>query len=577
MRACLPVLVVASLLMSLATPVAAQSKRPACGKPSKPELQYLVDAPVTPGATTFVRHAVMTRGCSAKGWSGWTEHLVVDERGKILAFGAGEIIPLSGRHAVQEVGFGRMRVVVYGKSPGPELPYRWPGMDRSLMPGADPGAVADRPVMVAPIVVGSPVLKAGDSTTLTMALFTGDSLEPKLVGGLGGRALFGTDRFGEKVTDDLWVSNFVAADLVLPRAGAIMFQNFTAPDGSGLAQVIDRNGDPVGAPIGLVDIIRYPDGRGRNGGRSSPWVQLASRIAMLGPDFPGMWLYMPLDREGRPIAPLDGAVGYTVVRQADVNDPVLWGAVYRGARGYEVAFAPQSDGRLPGKVPAERYTALRLFDLDTYIQSYTGIGRLPSGEWSVLQTYWNGPRKGANNRFANAQAATNQVYAWKAEEEAEARRQEEAWRIQNQARLAREAEAARQAEFNLFEAGMAEGDTLVCFTFPLQRAAPLGDEVVRRWYERCDIPLDQFGNARRLGVAQAVFDRSLANERARQENAARLRAMGARSSGFAEAMASYRAAAAAPPADPWVAVRVTEGGRTTTQVMRQSEYDRRRP
>ncbi|WGM40869.1 hypothetical protein [Caulobacter sp. NIBR1757] len=577
MRACFPVLLVVGLLLSLATPVAAQSKRPACGKPSKPELQYRVEVPVTPGATSFVRHAVMTRGCSARGWASWIEHLVVDERGKILASGGGEIIPLSARHAVQQAGFGRIRVVVYGKTPGPELPYLWPGRDRSLLPGADPGAVADRPVMVGPIVVGYPVVGPGDSTTVTMALFTGDSLQPKLVSGLGGRAVFGVDRFGQGSASGGGIGATTLVDAVMPRAGSVMFQNFTAPDGTGLAQVIDRNGEPISAPIGLVEVFRYPHGFGRHGGRNSPWIQLASRVAPLGPDFPGMWLYMPLDREGRPVAPLEGSVGYTVLRQADDNDAVLWGAVYRSPKGYQVAFGPQADGRLPGKVPAERYTALRFFDLDNYVKSYSGVGRLTSGEWAVVQTHWNGPRQGAPNRFASAQAATDQVHRWQAQYDAEAKRREEAWRTANQARLAREAEQARQAELNTFEAGMAQSGTLVCYTFPLQRAAPLGDQVVRRWYERCDVPLEQFANARRLGVPQAVFDRSLENERLRQENAARLRAMGARSSGFADAMAAYRTTAGAAPADPWVAVRVTEGGRTTTRVMRQSEYDRRRP
>lgn len=565
------------LLLALAAPAAAQSKRPACGKPSKPELQYRVEVPVTPGASTFVRHAVMTRGCSAKGWSSWTEYLVVDERGKILAFGSDEIIPLSARHAVQASGFGQMRVVVYGKRPGPELPYRWPGMHKSLMPGADPGAVADRPVMVAPIVAAAPAFKTGESTTLTVALFTGDSLEPKLVGGLGGRAVFGVDRFGQPVPPGAGIVDTGSADAVMPRAGSVIFQNFTAPDGTGLAQVIDRNGEPISAPIGLVEVFRYPHGFGRHGGRNSPWVQLASRVAPLGPDFPGMWLYMPLDREGRPVAPLEGSVGYTVLRQADDNDAVLWGAVYRSASGYQVAFGTQADGRLPGKVPAERYTALRFFDLDNYVQSYTGVGRLASGEWAVVPTHWNGPRQGAPNRFRSAQAAMDQAYRWQAQYDAEARRREEAWRTANQARLAREAEQARQAEIAAFEAGMAKSGTLVCFTFPLQRATSLGDEAVRRWYERCDVPLDQFANARRLGVPQAVFDRSLENERSRQENAARLRAMGARSNGFADAMAAYRTTAGAAPTDPWVAVRVTQGGRTTTEVMRQSDYDRRRP
>ncbi len=570
-------LVIAALCAFAAGPVAAQDKPPPCDKPGKPALEYSIDAPRGPGAGPgYVRHQLMSRTCNPKGRMSWKQWLVVDERGKTLYAGR-EIIPLSARHGVVGGGFGGMSVQVYGKKPGPPLPYRWPGLARTLTPGASAGSIPDRPVIVAPIAVGSPEVKAGDSTTVTMALFTGDSFEPKLIGGLGGRAVFGTDVFGTKVTPNDSTSNFRAADFVMPRDGVTIFQNFTAPDGTGLAQMIDRTGEPVGAPIGQVDLWRVPERTpGRYSGKDSPLVQLASRVAPLGAEFPGMWLYMPLDREGQPVAPLPGAVGYSVLRPSDINDPPLWGAVYRGKAGYEVALSTAGDGRLPTAVQPERHAGLRFVDVDNYVKSYSAVGLSPStGRWSVLTTDLNGPRRGAPNSFASAQAAIGAIGQWQAQYNAEAQRREAEWRAAAAANRAREAEQARAGAVRNFETRFALD--YFCFALSRDEAAAIGDDYLKRWYERCDIPFDLFADARRLGVSQPAFDRTMQSERNRQARAAELRAMGARANGFAEAMAAYRTTAGAAPTDPWVAVRVTQGGRTTTEVMRQSEYDRRRP
>ena len=542
-------------------------------RPRNPTLQYQVDVPVGAPGEGFVRHRVFSEFCPHEYRDRqYTRYRVVDERGRTLTTQSASVVPLSSRHA-----YAGGRVIVYGREPGPPPPMRirTPDIHRMIMPGLGSTVPPeDRPVIVAPVVVGSPQLSPGDSTTVSVILFTGYSQTPRTIEGLGGPAVFGTDTFGQTLRSGVYVRQINVADYVMPQYGDLLIQNMTAPDGTGVAQLLDRQGEPLGPVIGIVDSIGIPERDvGSDGGANSPLRQLVSRIEPLGPDFPGQWLLMPLDAEGMPMPVLPGSVGYTLVRAPDRNDRPVWGAVYRGANGYEVALGAHWNGRLPREVRSQRYSALRIIDRDDGSDSYHSLGRsADTGRWSFTED-GRSDRRWVVNGFASPDAAMAAYRQELAAMDAEAKRQAEQNRIENAARAVREAEQAREAAFARFETQI--NTNAIWYSGNLNDVAGLGDPYLKRWFDKCGVPVDMVGLGRRVGASSAAFAMGEHQAQARRDYAERNRP--SFFTGFAEAMSAYRSAAAAGSGDPWVSVRVTEGGRTTTQVMRQSEYDRRRP
>lgn len=270
---------------------------------------------------------------------------------------------------------------------------------------------------------------------------------------------------------------------------------------------------------------------------------------------------------------LAGSVGYTLVRGPDRNDRPVWGAVYRGANAYEVALGANWNGRLPREVRAQRYSALRAIDRDDESDSYHLLGRSAgTGRWAFTED-GRSDRRWVVNSFASPEATMAAYRQELAAMDAEAKRQAEQNRIENAARAVREAEQAREAAFARFEIDI--NTNAICYSGNVSDVATLGDPYLKRWFDKCGVPVDMVGLGRRVGASSAAFAMGERQAQARRDYAERNRP--SFFAGFAEAMSAYSSAAAAGPGDPWVSVRVTEGGRTTTQVMRQSEYDRRRP
>lgn len=547
-----------------------------CRPTAPPVVEYIVEVPRGGPSEGFVRHQLVSEYCPNENRDrAYTRYKVLDERGRVLATSSATIVPLSARHAVVGVGMGAA-ILVYGQQPGEAIPYELPSIDQIMQPGAPASVPEDRAIVVEPIVIASPRVAQGASTAVSVALFSGYSQAPRIIEGLGGRAVFGADTFGPTAPDGRSITRTRIGDYVMPQIASLIVQNMTAPDGTGAAFLLDGTGEPVGPAMGLVDLVRVPErDYGPDTGLNSRTVQLVSRMAPLGPGFPGRWLYMPIDRYGTPQEPLPGSVGYTLLRPADRNDRPVWAVVYRGAKGFEVSLPRHYNGRLPLDVLPQRYSALQIRDVRDDLDSFAIVGQSPStGQWSVVQFHLYSPPT-SPNVFATPQAAFAAQLQWRAAATADVQRLNAEWAAKDRAARARDAEAARAAAISSFEADLSA--RRLCYPSRIAAVTVLGDDYLRRWLEACGVPIDMTSIARRLKVSQAAFDRGVAQAQALAARDAELRAMGARNNGFAESMAAYRTRAGAAASDPWVAVRVTEGGRTITQMMRQSEYDRRRP
>ncbi len=563
----------ATLAMLSPTTASAQRK---CKPSDKPKIEHQVYVPREPGSDEIIRVQLASEYCpGVNADMSWRRWRVLDASGKLLHLANGEILPLSGRHGVIKTGFAQVAVQMFGKKPGPALPWQFPYFNRALYPGMSSDHINAKPVVNLPMMVSVSRPKPGDSTTLRAAIFSGHSYEPHIVEGLGGRAIFGTERFANEYRGAS-IYNINVADLVMPQQGGLTFQNMTAPDGSAISLMLDLNGEPMGTAIGLVELIRVPE-RVSNNGHTSPRGQLVSRVASLGAGFPGAWLYTALDHSGQVIPPPDGAVGFTLVRPGVGRDAPIWGVVYQGSAGYEVALSARNDGNLSMMTAPNRYSALSFRPFGQGVESYVLAGKsASSGTWGIVNFNLSAVRTGMPNSFPTLDRAFAAHDEWRRMFAAEATQQQAAYaqqRAAEQQKAAADNHARAVAKFESDYAKRGWG----CFDGYYAAIAPLGDSYVKRWYEKCGIPQHLYADARRLSLAQEVFTRSdqmAANARAYDAD---LRRRGANATAFSNAMAAARSAVGAAEADPWMSIRVTEGGRTTTQVMRQSEYDRRRP
>ncbi|WP_448659503.1 hypothetical protein ACPVPU_03310 [Sphingomonas sp. CJ99] len=561
-----------SLAMLAASPAPAKSR---CKLSGKPKVEYQIYVPREPGSDDMVLMQLASEYCRGVNNDVSSTHWrLLDASGKVIYKATGQIWPLSARHAAVEGGFAGASIQVFGKKPGPALPFSLPRLESALYPRMGSAVIAAKPVVTMPLLVGVSRSQPGGSTLFSGMILTGHSYEPKLVEGLGGKAVFGIDRF-DREYQNTSSYHIRAADYVLPQKGALAFMNMTAPDGTAISLMLDRNGEPFGTAEGLVEIIRIPESH-VGSAEDSLLGQLVSRIAPLGPGFPGAWLYAALDEQGQVIAPPPGAVGYTVVRPANRVVAPVWGAVYRGASGYEVALSIRSDGALPAAVSPDRYSAMTFRDSDQPNHYIVAGKSAATGTWGIVDYHYSQPRSGAKNQFTSSALAFATYDQWRQLAEAERARQLAAYARQNALERQRVEEQRKALAIAAFEQDYAIRGR-GCFEANYVTVAPLGDPYVKRWYEKCGIPQHLYGDARRLGVSQDVFARSDQMAESRRAYEADLRRRGANATAFSNAMAAARTAAGAPISDPWVPVRVTEGGRTTTQVMRQSDYDRRRP
>ncbi|MGC6400290.1 hypothetical protein ACNI3Q_06885 [Sphingomonas sp. FW199] len=565
--------IVMSLLLT-PSPSYAQAK---CKKLGKPKIEHQVDVPREPDSDELVRLQLVSEYC--QGVSSYKRWRVLDVSGKLLHQADGEIIPLSAKHGIAKLDFGKPALVMFGKKPGPALPLSGPTLEQALYPGQTGNVMATNPPVVMPLVIAIAPIKPGDSTTVNATIFSGHSYQPKVVEGVGGKAVFGTDRFGQdfrgaSIYDGRTQEQL--RDLLFPQIGGMVFQNMTAPDGSAISVPLNSAGDPAGTAVGLIELVRTVTIRAFS--PTPPTTLLVSRMMPMGPGFPNSWLYTPIDRQGQLIPMPEDVIGLTLLRSGTANDPPIWGAVYRGAKGFEVALPQWHEGKLPLAPRPERYSALAFRDFGPRASNTFVLAGKTAGNdnWGIVMFGMSSPRAGERNSFASAEQAFAAHDQWQKEFAVQARQfnllmaqQQEAARLKTVA----DAQALAVATFEKNYSQRGGG----CYESYYDLVAPLGDPYLKRWYEKCGIPQHLYGDARRLGVSAEVFARSDQMAASRRAYEADLRRRGANAAAFSNAMAAARQAAGAPVADPWVTVRVTEGGRTTTRVMRQSEYDQRRP